>query len=117
MSINSCMTSDSIRLMNLLCCADVSWATKRRQLNETHKYLNFDFILGSASEVERLWSVANNILTDNRKSMTPILFENLLLLKINKGYWDLENMCEAMKKARSDKVHARLQEDVDSSAM
>ncbi len=45
------------------------------------------FILGSAAEVERLWSVAKNVLKDNRKSMTPLLFEALLFLKVNNSYW------------------------------
>ncbi len=52
-----------------------------------------------------------NILKNNRKSMTPLLFEVLLFLKVNNSYWGLELVCEAMKTARSAKVKARIEED------
>ena len=34
-----------------------------------NQYINADFILGSAAEVERLWSIASLILTKNRSTM------------------------------------------------
>jgi hypothetical protein len=40
---------------------------KRKRTNPAQEYRNCDFILGSAAEVERLWSIADNILTDDRK--------------------------------------------------
>ncbi len=95
------------------------WSELRKEsvavwMNRT-KYVNCDFILGSAAEVERLWSVAKNILKDNRKSMTPLLFEALLFLKVNNSYWGLELVCEAVKTARSAKVKARIQEDAEQA--
>ena len=53
-------------------------------------YINCDFILGSAAEVERLWSVCYHVLTDNWKGMTPQLFEALVFLCKNKLFWDQE---------------------------
>ncbi len=88
---------------------------KRRCLDESHKRVNCDFNLGSAAELERLWSVAKKILKDNRKSMTPLLFEALLFLKVNNSYWGLELACEAMKTARSAKVKARIEEDAEQA--
>lgn len=38
-------------------------------------YMDARFILGSVTTVERLWSLAANILTKNRKSCTPMLAE------------------------------------------
>lgn len=52
-----------------------------QQRNEV--YINCDFIYGSCAEVERLWSLANYILTDERKgNMSPVMFEAILFLKI-----------------------------------
>ena len=42
---------------------------KSRQMEN---YGNCNFILGSAAEVERLWSIAANILSDHRKKTTPV---------------------------------------------
>lgn len=63
------------------------------------------------ADVEILWSVAKNIVIDNRNSMTRVLLEALLFLKVNNGYWNLQTVCKAMEKARCDKVKARVQED------
>lgn len=57
--------------------------------------MNFSFILGSVAEVERLWSIAGNILSNNRKKMSPLFFESLLFLKVNRNYWDLALVLEA----------------------
>lgn len=78
--------------------------TKRKHHSETDKYMNCAFILGSAAEVERLWSVAGHILSNNRKSMTPLLFDCLTFLKIDSTYWDVSLGSEAIKISRSDKV-------------
>ena len=37
-------------------------------------YRNCDFICGSAAEVERLWSVAKNVLTNNISCLTAVMF-------------------------------------------
>ena len=38
------------------------------------KYVNLDFVLGSAAEVECLWSMAKYVLSNQRKSMSPLLY-------------------------------------------
>eukprot|EP00171_Calliarthron_tuberculosum_P012024 IDg12024t1 len=84
---------------------------KRRCINKQTKYINCDFIIGSVAEVERLWSIAGNILCDNRMRMTPLLFEALVFLKVNKKYWDLNLVRKAMQNARSDRVQGRIAEE------
>jgi hypothetical protein len=44
------------------------------------KYINCDFILGSAAEIERVWSQGELILRRARMGITPMLFETLLFL-------------------------------------
>lgn len=73
--------------------------------------MNRGFDLGSAAHVERLWSIAGNILTDNSMSMTPLFFECLLLMKVNKNYWDIKLVSSAMKINRIAKVRKQMDED------
>ena len=81
----------------------------------TSPYKNVDFICGSAAEVERLWSIAKYILTDNRSRMTPAMFESLLFLKTNEEYWDMSMVMEAYTRVRNDipnnRVTAMMTED------
>ena len=71
-------------------------------------YKNVDFICGSAAEVERLWSVAKYILTDNRVKLTPAMFETLLFLKTNKEYWDMATVMEAYTRVRNEVPNSRV---------
>jgi len=50
---------------------------KRKTLSSAADYINCDFIHCSAAEVERLWSLCDEILVDDRKKMTPQLLECL----------------------------------------
>lgn len=57
---------------------------KRRKRDEIQDYhINCDFILGFLVEFECLKSTAKNVLTENRRYMTPQLFEEIVLLKVN----------------------------------
>jgi len=84
---------------------------KRRRVGSKTEYMNLDFILGSTSEVERLFSVAGNILTTGRRSLTPMMFESLLFLKVNRDYWDESNVAAAMSAVRSEKVARKVRKD------
>eukprot|EP00171_Calliarthron_tuberculosum_P000083 IDg83t1 len=75
---------------------------KHRCIEAPSKFRNCRFILGSAVEVERLWSVCKYILTDHRKSTTPRLFESLIFLKVNATFWDQGLVSEAMKATEKD---------------
>ncbi|KAI0560856.1 Ribonuclease H-like protein [Gracilaria domingensis] len=83
---------------------------KRKVVMKKEKYMNCDFILGSVAEVERLWSIAKNVLTDNRKSMTPRMFEAIVFLKQNERFWDSQLVSEAIQNARSERIQSRLEQ-------
>ncbi len=51
------------------------------------------------------------MLTDNRKSMTPRLFEAVLFLKVNSTYSNERTVKEAMDEVKSEKVPNRLKEN------
>ena len=70
---------------------------KADEISEVY-YINsddcFDYVIGSAAVVERLWSVARYILTTNRSSLSPVLFEALLFLRSNRTLWDVRTSAE-----------------------
>lgn len=84
---------------------------KRKRNRSVSKYINCSFIPGSVAEVERLWSTAKYILSENRQSMTPELFEALLFLKLNSRFWDVSLVSDAYK------LHIVEKQQVDSSAV
>ncbi len=49
-------------------------AKRRKRGEETPNYIDCKFILGSVAEVERVFSAAKYVLSENRRSMTPQLF-------------------------------------------
>jgi len=85
---------------------------KRRCIERDTKYRNCNFVVGSVAIVERLWSVANYIYCDNRKSMTPMLLEALIFLKTNDELWDVGLVSEAMRSDPSDRTSMRIADDV-----
>ena len=86
---------------------------RKLEQQKSSQYINANFILGSASELERLWSIAGDILSLNRRSVTPLLFEALLSLRVNNSYWGQATVVEAKKKVRSEKVKNKIDEDKD----
>ena len=62
----------------------------------------FDHVIGSAAEVERLWSIARYILTTTRAKLAPILFEALLFLRANRDLWDERTVQAALNTVRKD---------------
>lgn len=76
---------------------------KRQRLEETmdNSYINCDYILGSVAEVERLWSLCKNVLTDHRSCIKPMNLEALMFLKINSTYWDVNTVNEAIGQMRA----------------
>ena len=70
---------------------DRSPATKRKadEISLTDDDIdNLDHVLGSAAEVERVWSIARYVLTTQRSKMTPVVFEAIMFLKFNRDLWD-----------------------------
>lgn len=77
---------------------------KRDQSTTQESYVNTKFILGSAAEVERLWSTAEAI-----KLMTPMMLETLLFLKTNARFWNINVVRQAMRAVQNDDSSARLE--------
>ena len=52
-------------------------------------YICLDLLVGtSVSWCERLFSIAKHILTCVRKSTSPLVFEAILFLKMNRHFWN-----------------------------
>jgi hypothetical protein len=68
------------------------------------KFVNLDVIPGTSVNCERLFSLAKHILTDTRKNTTPILFEALLFLKVNRSLWDAHSVGIAMGRTRDQEM-------------
>ena len=62
-------------------------------------YVDLTILPGTSVNCERLFSAAKFILSDTRKRTSPKLFEALLLLKINKRYWNSISVSKAMKRS------------------
>jgi hypothetical protein len=73
----------------------------------------FDHIIGSAAEVERLWSIARYILTTSRTKMAPIVFEAILFLRMNRALWDERTVMEALVAVRADQKDERLKKKLE----
>ena len=54
---------------------------RRKESRESCAYEDCRFAMGSSAEFERLFSISANVLTDNRKFLTPELFEEIVFLK------------------------------------
>ena len=67
-------------------------------------YINLDFILGSAAEVERLWSISSYILLKHHLSKSPVMFEALAYLKVNKELWNKTDVIETMSRRQIERV-------------
>ncbi len=70
-------------------------------------YIDCNFILGSVGEVERVFSFAKYVLSDNRRCMTPQLFEALMFSKMNSRFWDAALVEEAIGEDRKERASAR----------
>lgn len=71
---------------------------KRHRLNSTgNQYIDSRFIFVTPCTVERLFSAARWANTCLRKDISPILPKLLLILKLNRKYWDLKMVSVAVK--------------------
>ncbi len=62
-------------------------ALKKRRAAPPAEYINCSFILATAIDVERLWSLAKNVLTDKRRGMATRMVQAILFLKENRDLW------------------------------
>uniref|UniRef100_A0A0G4HG53 DUF659 domain-containing protein n=1 Tax=Chromera velia CCMP2878 TaxID=1169474 RepID=A0A0G4HG53_9ALVE len=66
-------------------------------LNARSPYKDPSFLPGTTCLVKRLFSHAKLIQSDKRQSMDPSTLEMIAFLKINRSYWDIDTVAEAMK--------------------
>ena len=72
--------------------------TKRRRLSIAKtQFIKCDCILATSCSVDRLFSAARRVLTTLRKRMSPILFEAIFFLKLNRKLWNLKSVASAIK--------------------
>ncbi|KAI2506038.1 hypothetical protein MHU86_8359 [Fragilaria crotonensis] len=77
-----------------------------RETVQREQYCNLDVIPATSVNCERLFSLAKHILTDTRKNTSPLLFEALLFLKVNRKLWDAYSVGKAMGRTRGiDDAH------------
>ncbi len=75
---------------------------KKRKVEEGSTYIDCRFILGSVSEIERMWSRAKYVLSDQRSRLTPELFEAILFLKLNSRFWNPLLVSKAYKNFKNN---------------
>ena len=82
------------------------------QAKEVNKdYYDASFILGTNDMVEQFFSQCKSLLSDHRASMTPLMLECIVFLKINKGLWSSVDVARAEASRReSDKEERDFQE-------
>lgn len=90
---------------------------KRRRVETDHPYIIIDFIVGSSAEIEHLFSIVGRIIAHHRQNMTPLLFGALVLLKLNRGYWDFCTVITAMGNHQSSQVRDRVLEDSEQQML
>jgi hypothetical protein len=69
-------------------------------------------ILGSAAEVERVWSMADKILQLARFSTSPYLLEVIFFLKFNNKYWDKRTVAKAISLAQEEDSNERCDKEI-----
>jgi hypothetical protein len=81
----------------------------------------FDHVIGSAAEVERLWSIARYLLTTLRSQLSPILFEALLFLRLNRTLWNERTVQMAhlavREQSKNERLEKKLKEAADHEAL
>ena len=87
-----------IRIANYSASASMADCLAKREnvFAEGNPYHDCRFILGSAAEIERVFSVAIRILVDRRHAVTPQVYEPLIFLKCNSRFWHAELVSEAV---------------------
>jgi hypothetical protein len=85
---------------------------KERAEEGNDEFHKADFILGSAAEIERVWSSAEKILTPARFSTHPIQLEVILFLKYNKKYWNKSTVVQAIKLLKQEDRNERYKKEM-----
>ena len=85
-------------------------ALKKRKAEEPETYIDCDFILATAVDVERLWSLAKNLLTDKRRRMTTVMIQVILFLKENRNLWNDNMVYQSIHNCQRNATNRRRRE-------
>ena len=92
-------------ILQPLFCRDEQCGQEARREPNPSSYVPLLHLSPTSNIVERLFSVAKNVLSDNRKSMTPYHLELLLLfLRCNKSLWDEVTIQEILDRPRTEDI-------------
>ena len=59
-------------------------------------------VMGTAAVVENLWSRAGSVLTEERSSLSPLVFEAIMYCKYNERLWNMSDVIEANKRRKKN---------------
>lgn len=80
--------------------------------SEPQEYIDIGIVQSTSCSIERLFSDSKYILTDQRKSMSPILFEAIIYLKKNRYLWNAETVAKALKRKDDQIQDMELDDDM-----
>ena len=85
---------------------------EQQEAEKAKTYVDLHVLPGTSVNCERLFSAAKFILSDTRKRTSPKLFEALLLLKVNKCYWNAVSVGKAMGRTVDSDFNAVDEDDI-----
>jgi len=85
-------------------------ALKKRKAEEPETFIDGDFILATAVELERLWSLAKNLLTDKRRGMATVMIQVILFLKENRNLWNDSMVYQSINNCQQKNTNRRRRE-------
>jgi hypothetical protein len=85
---------------------------RKKRRSEPQEYIDIGIVQSTSCSIERLFSDSKHILTDQRKNMSPVLFEAILYLKRNRSLWNAETVAKALKRKDEDVRNLVLDDDM-----
>jgi len=85
-------------------------ALKKRKAEQPETYIDCDFILATAVDVERLWSLAKNLLTDKRRGMATVMIQVILFLNENRNLWNDSMVYQSINNCQQKNTNRRRRE-------
>lgn len=74
-------------------------------------------VLGSAAAAERVWDMADEVLTEQRSSMSPLVFELIMYLKYNNRLWSKADVVEANRRRQNESPAAKNRVDIQKERL
>lgn len=88
---------------------------KAKEIEGQSKYINCDFVMGSAAIVEQLWSKGGCVYTSRRLGMSPMVFEMIMFLKENADLWKINDVVIADERRKDTDKDTRAKKKIDEN--